>query len=189
MTIENQRNFEYFYGIESEEFNFYQVPKVLLQDPYYKELKDSTKLLYSVFLNRMSLSRKNNWVDEENKVYIIYSIKEICEDMGCCKETAIDRTKELEKYGLIEIIKKGQGKCNLIYVKDFLHVTNSASNADEYTEVGKSEFKKSGKQNSRSQESRIHKVGESDTINNNITHNSTHNSTYYSTIALTGYPL
>ncbi len=168
MAIENQRNFEYFYGIESDSYNFLMVPKLLLQDPYYQKLNDAAKILYAVLLERMSLSRKNNWVDDENRVYIMYSNKSICENMGWSNDKTCGRLKELERFGLIEREKKGQGKCSTIYVKDFLHVVNEPSNTDKIAEVGKSDFKNSENQISENPEGRIQEIGKADTNNTNI---------------------
>lgn len=168
MSGEKQRDFEYFYGIESESFNFLQVPKILLQDPYYKKLNDSAILLYAILLNLISLSRENGWIDENNRIYIKYSVKSICEDWGWCNDKAVGRLKELEQFGLIERIKKGQGKCSIIYVKDFLHVTNNPLNSDKYTEFGKADSKNSEKQNSEIPKNRIQKFGKAESNNTNI---------------------
>ena len=168
MSGENQRNFEYFYGIESESFNFLQVPKILLQDPYYKKLNDSAILLYAILLNLISLSRKNGWIDENNRIYVEYSTKKIREDWGWSNDKVVGRLNELEQFGLIERKKRGQGKCSIIYVKDFLHVINESSNDYEYTEIGKSEFKNSEKQNSEIPKNRIQEFGKAESNNTNI---------------------
>ena len=63
---------------------------------------------------------KNKWFDKENKVYIIYQITEIQEDLGFFKKKAIDYLTELEKFGLIEKKKRGFGLLNIIYVKSFM---------------------------------------------------------------------
>ena len=63
---------------------------------------------------------KNKWLDEENKVYIIYQITEIQSDLGFSKKKAMDYLTELEKIGLIEKKKRGFGLPNIIYVKSFM---------------------------------------------------------------------
>ena len=63
---------DYFYGTESEQFSFYKLPKFLMKEEQFKGLSNDAKLLYALMLDRMSLSRKNEWLDEENRVYIIY---------------------------------------------------------------------------------------------------------------------
>ena len=62
-------------------------------------------------------SMKNKWLDEENKVYIIYQITEIQSDLGFSKKKAMDYLTELEKIGLIEKKKRGFGLPNIIYVR------------------------------------------------------------------------
>lgn len=63
--------FDYYYGIEADQFSFYRVPRLLIKDERFKGLSSDAKLLYGLMLDRMSLSMKNGWLDEENRAYII----------------------------------------------------------------------------------------------------------------------
>lgn len=65
---------DYYYGIEAEQFSFYRVPRLLIKDERFKKLSSDAKLLYGLMLDRMSLSMKNEWFDDENRAYIIYTI-------------------------------------------------------------------------------------------------------------------
>ena len=58
--------FDYFHGIEAEQYNFYRVPKVLFTADYFKALTCEAKVLYGLMLDRMGLSIKNRWIDEED---------------------------------------------------------------------------------------------------------------------------
>ncbi len=99
------------------------------EDEAFSTLSLSAKVLYSVLLDRMGLSMKNKWLDEENKVYIIYQITEIQSDLGFSKKKAMDYLTELEKIGLIEKKKRGFGLPNIIYVKSFMtHQSSQRSN-------------------------------------------------------------
>ena len=69
--------FNYYYGKEAENFSFFRIPKLLFTDPIFTKLSSDAKVLYGILLDRMNLSMKNNWIDEENKVYIIFTIEEI----------------------------------------------------------------------------------------------------------------
>ena len=69
----------YFYGKESEQFSFYKIPKLLFTDEYYKEISVEAKVLYGLMLDRMSLSMKNQWLDEEGRAYIYFSLEDIME--------------------------------------------------------------------------------------------------------------
>ena len=79
-------NFEYYYGTQADQFSFIRIPRILLLDEAFSTLSLSAKVLYSVLLDRMGLSMKNKWLDEENKVYIIYQITEIQSDLGFSKK-------------------------------------------------------------------------------------------------------
>ena len=112
--------FDYFYGRETEQYAFYQIPKVLITDDKFSGITMDSKLLYSLMLDRSSLSAKNGWLDEEGRVYIFYTLEQIMADMHCANQKATKLLKELEtKAGLIERQKQGQGKPTRIYVKDF----------------------------------------------------------------------
>ena len=114
--------FEYFYGSQAEQFSFYRIPKVLLTDEAFTDISVEAKVLYSFMLDRMSLSVKNCWFDDDNRVYIIYTIDDILIDFGCARQKALKLLDELEKgIGLIERKRQGLGRPNIIYVKNFIH--------------------------------------------------------------------
>ena len=159
--------FDYYYGVEAEQFSFYRVPRLLIKDERFKGLSSDAKLLYGLMLDRMSLSMKNGWLDDENRAYIIYTIDNIREDLGCSKEKAVKVLAELDKakgIGLVEKIRRGLGKPDIIYVKNFIidEGRKEPCNTDVSTEVGKTDFKRSEKPTSRSQENRLQEVGKTD---------------------------
>lgn len=115
--------FDYFYGAQSDQFSFYRVPKVMFTDPAFQNVSAEAKILYGLFLDRMGLSARNNWVDEQGRVYIIYTIDQIMNAIGCSDKKVNRMLRELEVVaGLIERKRQGLGKPNLIYVKNFLSV-------------------------------------------------------------------
>lgn len=160
---------DYYYGIEAEQFSFYRVPRLLIKDERFKKLSSDAKLLYGLMLDRMSLSIKNEWFDEDNRAYIIYTIDSIMEDLGCGKEKAVKVLAELDSVkgiGLVEKVRRGLGKPDIIYVKNFASLAENvdekkSENTDKITEVGKSDFKKSENRTSRSRKNRPLEVGES----------------------------
>ncbi len=113
-------NFEYYYGNQAEQFSFIKIPKVMITDATFSELSLPAKVLYGLLLDRMSLSMKNRWFDSENRVYIIYQIADIQEDLGISKNKAIDLLAALEKFGLVEKKRRGLGMPSLLYVKNFI---------------------------------------------------------------------
>lgn len=119
--------YDEFFGIEeSEQYAFYRVPKLLFTTDRFWNLSTDAKMLYGLLLDRMSLSQKNGWVDEQGRVYIIYTIENIMEALGCGNKKAIGLLAELEnKANLILRKKQGLGKPNLIYVKKFTVVANT----------------------------------------------------------------
>ena len=162
--------FDYYYGVEAEQFSFYRVPRLLIKDERFRGLSSDAKLLYGLMLDRMSLSMKNGWLDDENRAYIIYAVENIMEDLGCSKPTCIKVIKELDAdngIGLIEKKRRGLGKPDIIYVKNFASVPEKESaekpaNADVSTEVKNLYFKKENNLTSGSKETELQEVKESD---------------------------
>lgn len=108
--------YEYFYGAQAEQFSFYRIPKALFTEPNFRELSTDAKVLYGILLDRMSLSLKNQWLDAQNKVYIIFTVEEIMDALNCANQKATRLMVELEKQaGLIERKRQGLGRPNLIY--------------------------------------------------------------------------
>lgn len=117
--------YEYFYGAQAEQFSFYRIPKALFTEPNFRELSTDAKVLYGILLDRMSLSLKNQWLDAQNKVYIIFTVEEIMDALNCANQKATRLMVELEKQaGLIERRRQGLGRPNLIYVKNFAATIN-----------------------------------------------------------------
>lgn len=160
--MDDTMKFDYYYGIEAEQFSFYRVPRLLIKDVRFKGLSSDAKLLYGMMLDRMSLSMKNGWLDDENRAYIIYTIDAIMEDLGCAKATCVKIMKELDTengIGLIEKKRRGLGKPDIIYVKNFSTIEdNQPDNADKSTEVQKMNLKKSNNYTSRSSEIELQEV-------------------------------
>lgn len=105
----NNMKFDYYYGSQADQFSFIRIPKAMLTEKTFSSLSLQSKMLYGILLDRMGLSMKNGWFDAENKVYIIYQISEIQEDLGFSKKKAIEYLNELESFGLVE--KKRRGLC------------------------------------------------------------------------------
>lgn len=113
--------FDFYYGDESEQYSFYSVPKMFFDNDKFKDLSAMSKLLYSFLLDRMSLSKRRNWIDDKNRAYIKYSLKAICADMCVSRNSVIKYMKELQMFGLIMKFSK-EGMEDIIYVMDFSKV-------------------------------------------------------------------
>ena len=110
---------DYFYGQTGELFSFYRIPKALFQEPRFQSLSTDAKILYGILLDRMSLSVKNGWLDKQNRVFILFTIEDVKRALCCADNKATKLLRELEKFGLIERKRRGQGKPSLVYVKNF----------------------------------------------------------------------
>ena len=129
--MEEGLKFDYYYGVQSEQFSFYRIPRLLIKDQHFKGLSSDAKLLYGLMLDRLALSMKNHWLDNENRAYIIYSISNVMDDINCSKPTCVKIMKELDSFGLIERKRKGLGKPDIIYVKNFAVLEDSQEQDEE----------------------------------------------------------
>ncbi len=118
-------NFDYFYGEQSEQYAFYRTPKVFYTDERFRGLSSDAKTVYGILLDRVSLSAKNGWFDDEGRVYVYMTVSSIEEAMGCAHQKACGLLAELDEFGLIDRQKQGLGKPDRIYVKNFIQVWNS----------------------------------------------------------------
>jgi hypothetical protein len=135
-------DFDYYYGKEAEQFSFYRIPRLLIKDERFKRLSSDAKLLYGLMLDRMSLSMANGWFDAENRAYIIYTVDAIMEDLGCARATCVKTMKELDAdhgIGLIEKKRRGLGKPDIIYVKNFSMVDSMHEKYTEHMEADRAE--------------------------------------------------
>ena len=112
-------SYDYFYGQSGELFSYFRIPKALFQDRRFRQLSTDARTLYGILLDRMSLSAKNGWLDEQGRVYIIYTVREVQESLCCAEHKAVKLFRELEDIDLIERKRRGLGRPSLIYVKDF----------------------------------------------------------------------
>ena len=151
-----ERTLAYHYGDEGEQYAFYRLPKALITDSYFKHLSTDAKLLYGLMLDRLSLSMMNGWIDEENRVYIYFTLEDICELLNCKTDKAVKLLAELDSnkgIGLIERVKQGQGKPTKIYVKKFVASDNNGNSSDfGKTEVKTTENQTSGLRHKRNQD-------------------------------------
>ena len=98
-------------------FTFMRMPKTLFSGAF--KLSLDAKVLYSFLLDRISLSIQNGWSNDDDRVFVVFTIEEAMKTLECSKGTAIKAFAELDNnkgIGLIERVKRGQGRADIIYV-------------------------------------------------------------------------
>lgn len=111
--------FPFHYGQEAENYTFYRVPKILFTAEAFDHLSTDAKLLYGILLDRMQLSVRNRWIDEDGKGFIYYPRQNIMDALTCGNKKAGQLLAELDErhgIGLITRIHQGLGKPDKIYV-------------------------------------------------------------------------
>lgn len=106
---------DYFYGNQAHIFSFYRIPKVLITDKRFHSLTCEAKLLYGLLIDRMALSAKNQWLDDQKQVYIYYTIESIMEDLGCGHGKAGKLLADLEHHQLLRRVRQGLCKPDRLY--------------------------------------------------------------------------
>ena len=125
----------YYYGHSGEQYAFFRIPKLLLTDDRFAEVSTDAKLLYGLLLDRMELSYRNGWIDDQNRVFIIFTAEEVMSTLHCRSEKAARLFAELDStkgIGLIERKRQGLGRPTIIYTAVFTATgaASSAENAD-----------------------------------------------------------
>lgn len=149
-------NSQRIYAQKHKQETFYKLYKFLFEDKTFKTLSDSAKIAYTLFRDRFNLSIENNWVDKNGHVYFIYTIKELCEILGCGTQKATKIKKELQAFGLLEQQQIGLNKANRIYILEPVFDQSISSKPDvtgnsdnQNPDVSKSNVGNSDNQNSR----------------------------------------
>ena len=156
--------FDYFYGNEAEQFTFYRIPKILITSPHFKKISDSAKLLYGLMLDRMSLSIRNGWLDDDNRAYIFFTTNDVMEQMCCGTEKATKMLAELDSekgIGLIERVKQGQGKPAIIYLKKFYELEDTARST-KLSEIESQDFQESKVKTFENRKTRLSEIESQD---------------------------
>ena len=108
----------YYYGDESNQFSFFRIPRQLITGERFKHISTDAKLLYGLLLDRMGLSEQNGWYDEDGRVYIYYTLREIQRNLSCGQDKAIKLLVELDQgCDLIDRVRQGQGRPSLIILR------------------------------------------------------------------------
>lgn len=178
-----------FYLEDQYRERFYQLPKVFFTNPNYKKLSNDAKIAYAILRDRLDLSIKNKWVDEQNAIFFIYTNENLMSILNLGKNKIIKIKKELESVDLLEQKRQGLNKPNLLYLmkpnvtdEDIykIHESENSDKASNDTEVYKTNFRKFTKQTSKSLQNKLQEVYETnsnDTELNDTELNDTENNT------------
>ncbi|HGH7976379.1 replication initiator protein A [Streptococcus dysgalactiae] len=131
--------------VQSSE-RFYRIPKIFVESPLYKPMSTDAKFTYAILKDRFELSLRNNWIDKNGDVYLIYTVTELQKILGYGNKKVIKLKKELQEYGLLEEVRQGLNKPNLLYLGnvDYQDVSTEEIHSKPSTaaEVSKRHFQK-----------------------------------------------
>lgn len=168
-----QAIFAYHLGMDAEQYAFFRIPKLLITEPYFRWLSTDAKLLYGLMLDRMSLSMRNGWMDDDGHVYIYFTLEEACEQLCCKTDKAVKLFAELDSakgVGLIRRVKQGLGRPAKIYVLRFMGMEDEPGEDTPKAEpprcrnpdFGKTEVKSSEKPKSEPRKIRSQDLGKTE---------------------------
>lgn len=114
---------------------YYKLYKELFESPLYEDMRLDSKVSYAFLRDRLGLSLKNNWVDKEGSLYLVYSNSELMNILKCSKSTLLRIKKQLAEYGLIKEVQQSNSKngtlANRIYLGSL--VTDGSFQSSEDT--------------------------------------------------------
>lgn len=154
--------------VQSSE-RFYRIPKIFVESPLYKPMSTDAKFTYAILKDRFELSLRNNWIDKNGDVYLIYTITELQEILGYGNKKVIKLKKELQEYGLLEEVRQGLNKPNLLYLGNIDYQVSPTeeihSQPLETAEMSKRHFQKN-QGNVKTTSQKMSKQHANDTENN-----------------------
>lgn len=154
--------------VQSSE-RFYRIPKIFVESPLYKPMSTDAKFTYAILKDRFELSLRNNWIDKNGDVYLIYTITELQEILGYGNKKVIKLKKELQEYGLLEEVRQGLNKPNLLYLGNIDYQVSPTeeihSQPLEKAEMSKRHFQKN-QGNVKTTSQKMSKQHANDTENN-----------------------
>lgn len=116
--------FDYFYGQQSQQFAFYRIPRVLFTDNRFRKISTDGKVLYGLLLDRVFLSQENGWVDEEGRVYIIFTLGCDPKSNGLFRKISNQVSDRTGRVWTDRTDQAGFGKAITVYVKNFIDQEN-----------------------------------------------------------------
>ena len=102
-------DFQFYKSKEIYREKYYQMPNVFFTNELYKSLSNDAKIAYMLLKDRFDSSVKNNWVDNEDNIYFIYTVAELMTLLNCREGKVSKIKKELEAVNLLKQ-KKGRVK-------------------------------------------------------------------------------
>ncbi|WP_449449302.1 replication initiator protein A [Streptococcus suis] len=105
---------------------YYELPKALFENELYRDMRLDVKVSYAILKDRLKLSIKNGWIDDDGIYYLIYSNSKLMKILDCSKSTLLRIKKQLAEYGLMREVQQSSSKegtlANRIYLGN-LHVS------------------------------------------------------------------
>ena len=132
MTATAAVRLDYFYGTEDKMCSFYRIPKAFEKNEAYRNVSLEIKYLYSIMLDRVSISARNGWLDA-GRVFIYFSLSEVVKCIQTGKTKALQVIREMEKLGLIQRKKQGQGRPARIFVKNIIETDEEKTEQQDTT--------------------------------------------------------
>lgn len=114
-----------YYKKTDEKYKLYRTFRMIITDKRFFTLSSDAKILYELMVDRTMVSIENGWFDDNERVFIIYTLDEMSQKFNCSKTTCTKVMNELQKIGLIEKKRRGQGKPSIIYVKNIMTVESA----------------------------------------------------------------
>ena len=130
-------DYEYYSGAESDQFRFLRIPKVFFEDSDYEDLGLAEYVLYGFLHELVDYSHKKGWVDKDGRTYVIWTVASMQKVLRCSEDKARSTLKNLVDFGLVERKRRGQGKSDILYVKNFITKKAEISGSENNDGCGK----------------------------------------------------
>ena len=110
--------FNYIYGKQAEQYDYLYIPKAFMKEEPFKAMTASTKIMYALLMEKQQKSAEMGWVDTQDHVFIMVNVAAVSTELNWESFETIAAIEELESFGLLEIVEKGEGM--KLYLKRFV---------------------------------------------------------------------
>lgn len=143
------------------DYTFIRYPRALISNPVFTHISIEARTLLAMIFDRLELSQINSerFSDESGRVYVIYTVEEICEKIGCGNKKVTKLFRELEANEMIYRRRTNGSRPSKIYL------TNNFFNAL------KQDFAKGGNEPLQNVRTAPCKASETPSINNEYSNN------------------
>ena len=103
---------------DAQNFRYVRMPRRLFSDSRYADISLDAKMAYAFLLDRLPLSVRNGWVNEQGEAFVVFPRSALAGTLGIGERRVSRAFRQLVEKGLLREERRGIGKSNRIYLTE-----------------------------------------------------------------------